>query len=154
MNHWFREIEELHKTWIFKPVLINEIELQQHKNQRRDATVSCFGECSLTGCSIFCCSSRPGEAVWGEGAGPLRGGHLSLPHHLHGLHHADAAAEARGCLRHHQAAAPPHLAQLQLHEPAAAVRVGGSVHCAGPLCHAWAGRHLPPRVGLLLRQRF
>lgn len=103
------------------------------------------------GASSF--SSRSREAIRGKGSGPLRSRHLPLTYHLHGLHHEDAAAPAGWGLRHHQAAPGSHLAQLQFHGSAAAVRVRGPLHGPGSRRHAWTCHTLRPGVRLLFRQR-
>lgn len=61
-------------------------------------------------------------------AGSLPGGHLQVSHHLPGLPDDEETREAGGSLRVRQAAPEHHLAQLQLHGAAAAVRIPGAHH--------------------------
>lgn len=96
--------------------------------------------------------SRSSKAIRGKGPCPLRGRHLPFTHHLHGLHHEDAAAAVRRSLRHHQAAQSSHLTQLQFHGSAAAVRVRGPLHGPGSRYHTWTVHALRPRVRLFLCQ--
>lgn len=98
-------------------------------------------------------SSRSCEAIRRKGPGSLRGRHLTLTHHLHGLHHEDAAATAGRSLRHHQAAPGGHLTQLQFHGSAVAVWVRGPLHGPGSRRHTWASHALQSGVRLIFRQR-
>lgn len=71
---------------------------------------------------------RCSEGLPRPSAGSLPGGHLQISHHLPGLPDDEEARAAGGGFRVRQAAQEHHLAQLQLHGAAAAVRVSGAHH--------------------------